>query len=65
MTTEKTATKTNHFTVTIAKPNEETYKEVRELCTNLGCPVKELVWYSLNLVLKDKSLQPKSFGLQR
>jgi DNA-binding Xre family transcriptional regulator len=57
--------KTNHFTVSIPKCKEKTYTDAQQLCTKLGCNLRDLVYYSLETILSDEELQPKSFGLQR
>jgi len=48
--------------VSIKSSNQTTYDAVQALKKELGCHLSDLVWYGLELVVKDEN-RPQKFGL--
>jgi len=54
---------TNHFTVTIRKQHDDLYAKTKKLSQDLGCPIGDIVWYSLAKMFETKN-EPKQYGLR-
>ena len=59
--TNKQNPKTNHINITIPKSRVNDYHQLRELSSQLNCSLNELVWYGIDLLMKEGN-RPKKFG---